>query len=130
VRHGFRLLRRSLHLFAYSGIGVAATAPALTYSTYLQSNLTPNAIASDSWGDIYLAGSAVIKLNPRAGEYLYTTPLRGQTNNVANAIAVDGAGNAYVAGYYRTAQGSTYSFMAKLDSNGNIVFSIPLGGSV
>jgi hypothetical protein len=48
---------------------------------------------------------------------------------VANAIAVDRAGYAYVAGYYRTTQPSTYSFVAKLDSNGNIVFSIPLGGS-
>jgi len=55
----------------------------LVTSTYLKDGFTPTAIASDSQGNIYLAGSAVIdaasqatgavvaKLDPKATQYLY-----------------------------------------------------------
>ena len=55
----------------------------LAISTYLKDGFTPAAIASDSQGNIYLAGSAVIdpasqatgaavaKVNPKATQYLY-----------------------------------------------------------
>jgi hypothetical protein len=49
---------RSLSLFLYSGLAFAASAskaPVLTYSTYLRDSFTPNAIATDSSGNIYLA---------------------------------------------------------------------------
>ena len=102
--------------------------PAITYSTYLggTSNDSPNAIALDSAGNAYIAGSTssfnfpvtpgalqtsypgvfetvafVAKLNATGTAVVYTTFLGGSGINAgdsANAIAVDSAGNAYVAG--------------------------------
>jgi hypothetical protein len=50
---------RSLALILYSGMALAVTASSkslmLAYSTYLHDNFTPNAIAADSYGNIYLA---------------------------------------------------------------------------
>src|SRR5580698_8717307 len=95
---------RSLLLFLCSGITYAAAAPTfpvLTYSTYLRDSFTPNAIATDSSGNIYLAGSAtidpstmqttalVVKLNPQATQYLYVRYLGGSVYASASAIAVD-----------------------------------------
>jgi uncharacterized protein (TIGR03437 family) len=151
---------RSLALFLYSGLAFAAsapTAPVLTYSTYLRDSFTPNAIATDSSGNIYMAGNAivdqatlqtivlVVKLNPQASQYLYVRYLGGSVADFANAIAVDGAGNAYIAGataspdFPVTTGGnlgtpaaglsSQRSFVAKLDANGELLFSDLLGGS-
>ena len=133
-------LVRAITLCACAGLTAAATAPVLTYSTYLRDAFTPNAIAMDSAGNVYLAGSAVIdsvtqgkvafvaKLNPQTGQYLYQSILNGQANQVVNAIAVDAAGNAYVAGTDSN-QGLQQSFVAKVDPNGDILFLTPLGGS-
>jgi uncharacterized protein (TIGR03437 family) len=135
----------------------AATFPVLTYSTYLRDSFTPKAIAADSSGNIYITGYAivdpaaaqttvlVVKLNPQASEYLYVRYLGGSVGDYANAIAVDGAGNVYIAGstaspdFPVTSGGnlgtapmglaSQRSFVAKLDPNGNVVFSDLLGGS-
>lgn len=131
--------------------------PELTYSTYLRDGFTPNAIATDPAGNIYLAGTAVVdsstmqttalivKLNPQATQYLYVRYFGGSVADSASAIAVDSAGNAYVAGTTSshdfpvtmggnlgTAPGSSTdqrSFVVKLDSDGNLVFSDLLGGS-
>ena len=146
-------------LFFYSGLAFAATPatfPALTNSTYLRNNFTPKAIATDSTGNVYLAGNAVVdpstsqttvlvvKLNPKASGYLYVRYLGGSVNDYANAIVVDSAGNAYVAGvttspdfpvtsggYQGTApsSGTERSFVAKLNASGQLVFSDLLGGS-
>jgi uncharacterized protein (TIGR03437 family) len=133
------------------------TFPALTYSTYLRDNFTPMAISTDPSGNIYMAGSAtvdpsisettvlVVKLNPQATQYLYVRFLGGSVYDSASAIAVDGAGNAYVAGttgspdFPVTSGGNLgtapagltgeRSFVTKLDSNGEVVFSDLLGGS-
>ena len=104
---------RSVSLFLYSGLALAGAAsafPVLTYSTYLRDGFTPKAIATDSSGNIYMAGNAivdpvrsqttvlVVKLNPQASQYLYVRYLGGSVSDSANAIAVDSAGDAYVAG--------------------------------
>src|ERR1700733_8291933 len=104
---------RSLSFFLCSGLAWAATSPSfpvLTYSTYLRDSFTPSAIATDSSGNIYLAGSAIVdrttsqtsgrvlKLNPQATGYLYVRYVGGSANDTASAIAVDSAGNAYIAG--------------------------------
>jgi len=153
------MLFRSVALLLFSSFIFAAspaTFPALTYSTYLRDNFTVNAIAVDSSGDIYLAGNVIIdpattqttilvvKLNPQASGYLYTRFVGGSVNDNVNAIAVDGAGNAYIAGVtnspdFPVTGGSTLgtapvipnerSFVAKLDPNGELVFSTFLGGS-
>ena len=103
----------SLCLILCAGLAVAAstpTAPALTYSTYLRDNFRPAAMATDSSGNLYLAGNTtvdpaasqttvlVIKLNPQANQFLYLRYLGGAVPDAASAIAVDAAGNAYIAG--------------------------------
>ena len=106
------MLVRSLSLYLCSGLAFAAPAPTfpvLTYSTYLRDNFTPTSIATDSSGNIYMAGTAtliqplpdhvlIVKLNPQASEYLYMRFLGGSVNESASAIAVDSAGDAYMAG--------------------------------
>jgi uncharacterized protein (TIGR03437 family) len=149
-----------LLLCAFSGLAFAggtSASPVLTYSTYLRDRFTAMAIATDSSGNIYLAGNAnadpataqrvvlVVKLNPQATEYLYARLLGGSVNDYANAIAVDSAGNAYIAGSTAspdfpvasggklgtaaTGQSDQRSFLLKLDPAGNLVFSDLLGGS-
>jgi uncharacterized protein (TIGR03437 family) len=150
---------RSLLLFLFSGLAFAANAatfPLLTYSTYLRDSFTPSAIATDSSGNIYMAGTAVVdpstmqttvlvvKLNPQASQYLYVRYVGGSISDYGNAIAVDSAGDAYVAGYTNspdfpdtsgtpgpTPAGTTIerSFVFKLDPSGQLVFSTLLGGS-
>jgi uncharacterized protein (TIGR03437 family) len=152
------MLMRTLSLILSTGLAFAASAfPVLTYSTYLRDSFTPKAIAVDSSGNIYVAGNAivdpttsqttvlVVKLNPQASQYLYVRYLGGSVGDYANAIAVDGTGNAYVAGSTASpdfpvtgggnlgtapaGQSSRRSFVAKLDANGELVFSDLLGGS-
>ena len=147
----------TLSLLLSSGLAFAApTFPELTYSTYLRDSFTPKAIATDSSGNIYLAGNAivdpatrqstvlVVKLNPQGTQYLYVRYLGGSVKDSASAIAVDPAGNAYVAGataspdFPVTSGGSLgtspaplsqRSFVFKLDPSGQLVFSDLLGGS-
>jgi uncharacterized protein (TIGR03437 family) len=152
------MLIHTLSLFLFSGLAFAApTVPVLTYSTYLRDSFTPKAIATDTSGNIYMAGNAivdpapsqstvlVVKLNPQATQYVYVRYLGGSVKDSANAIAVDAAGNAYVAGsttspdfpvtsggHLGTASpgpSSQRSFVVKLDPSGAVVFSDLLGGS-
>src|SRR5580704_1885446 len=152
------MLVHTFLLLLFSGLAFAASAfPVLTYSTYLRDNFTPKAIATDSSGNVYLAGNAivdpatsqstllVVKLNPQASQYLYVRYLGGSVNDSANAIAVDATGNVYIAGSTTspdfpvtsggnlgtapTGPSNPRSFVAKLDASGEIVFSDLLGGS-
>jgi uncharacterized protein (TIGR03437 family) len=153
------MLIRTASLLLCAALGFAAAAPtfpALTYSTYLRDNFTPTAIATDSSGNIYLAGNAivdpstsqttvlVVKMNPQATQYLYTRFLGGSVNDTAGAIAVDSTGNAYITGVTTSPDfpvttggnlgtppttGTERSFAAKLDPNGQLVFSDLLDGS-
>jgi uncharacterized protein (TIGR03437 family) len=154
------MLTRPLSFLFYSGLVLAAAGPSfpvLTYSTYLRDNFTPTAIATDSSGNIYMAGSAIVdpatsqttvllvKLNPQGTQYLYMRYLGGSFNDYANALAVDSTSNAYVAGYTTSPDfpvttignmgtalpnpTSRRSFVAKFDPSGDLVFSDLLGGS-
>ena len=149
---------RSFLVFLYSGLAFAASAPtvpALTYSTYLSDNFTPSAIATDASGNIYMAGTAaaynnqatvlVMKLNPQASQYLYVRYVGGSINDSASAIAVDSAGDAYVAGAttspdFPVTSGGNFtttpasgsierSFVLKMDPNGELVYSVLVGGA-
>lgn len=150
---------RLLPALVCSGLPLAAATPALpalTYSTYLRDSFTPTAIATDTAGNIFLAGTAIVdasstqetvlvlKLNPQAGAYLYVRFLGGSVNDKASAIAVDSTGNAYIAGVTTSpdfpvtntgnlgthpSSGTERSFVAKFDPNGQLVFSTLLGAS-
>lgn len=147
---------RSLLLLAalFTPAGVSAN---LAISTYLKDGFTPAAIASDSQGNIYLAGSAVIdpasqatgaavaKVDPKATQYLYLSYLDSAASDQVSAIAVDSSGNAYIAGSttnpnFPTVGGGALgaapaggadarSFVTKLSPQGVVVFSVLIGGS-
>jgi uncharacterized protein (TIGR03437 family) len=147
-------LRSLLLAAAMAHNGFAAT---LAVSTYLKDGFTPAAIASDSQGNIYLAGSAVIdaasqatsvlvaKLDPKATQYLYLAYLDSAASDQVSAIAIDAAGNAFVAGSTTnpnfpatgggflgtapTGPADARSFVTKLTPQGTIVFSVLIGGS-
>ena len=129
----------------------------LSVSTYLKDGFTPAAIAADSQGNIYIAGSAVIdpasqatgaavaKVGPKVTQYLYLTYLDSAAGDVVSAMTVDGSGNAYIAGtttnpnFPAVGGGSlgtlpaggtdTRSFVTKLSPQGSVVFSVLIGGS-
>ena len=84
--------------------------PSLTYSTYLRAGFAPAAVATDSAGNVFLAGSAltvpgstqksatVVKISPDGARYLYVRTFGGALNDSAASIAVDASGNACVTG--------------------------------
>lgn len=145
----------SILVIAAIGLNAATSYPSLAYSTYLRDHFTPTAIATDSSGNIYLAGNAavdppngrtsvmVLKLNPTATQYVYTRLIGGSVNDSVAGIVVDSAGNVYIAGVtsspdfpVTTNTGSTppgsnqeRSYVAKLSAAGEIVYSTLLGGS-
>src|ERR1019366_189608 len=134
-------------LFLAAGIMQTATPANLAISTYLKDGFNPAAIASDSTGNVYLAGSAVIdqasqtisavvaKLDPKATQYLYLTYFDSAASDQISSIAVDSAGNAYIAGWTTnpnfpnagalgTAPGSSTdmrAFLAKLSPGGAVL---------
>jgi hypothetical protein len=126
----------------------------VTYSTYLRDGFTPSAIATDSSGNVYLAGSAivdaatsqtaamVVKLNPTGAQYLYVRTVGGSASDAASGIAVDSMGNAYVTGTTSSADfpftpggqtgtlpaaNQTRAFLIKFDPQGELLFSDVLG---
>lgn len=129
----------------------------LAVSTYLKDGFTPSAIAADAQGNIYLSGSAitdaasattsamVAKLDPMAAQYLYLTYLDSAAGDQVSALAVDVSGNAYVTGWTANPNfpvvgggalgtapsggGDTRPFVAKLNPQGAIVFSVLIGGT-
>jgi len=135
-------MRALLTILVSTSVTYAASYPVLTYSTYLRDGFTPNAIATDPAGNVYLGGTGIIdpansmtgamvvKLNPQTNQYFYVSFLNGQSGQVINAIAADAMGNAYVAGSYVSAQGASQAFAAKLDPSGNTVYFAALGAGV
>ncbi len=81
----------------------------------------------------------VVKLSP-AGAHLWSTYLGGSGADYGYGIVVDGAGTVYVAGKMGTANWATNGydttlgsnpdgFVARLDANGNLLWSSYLGGA-
>lgn len=145
--------------FAGAAICPAAT---LGVSTYLRDGFSPSAIASDAQGNIYLAGSAVLdpaasstgavlmKVDPKASQYLYLVYFDSAASDTVTGITVDAAGNLYATGWTTnpnfpvvgdpaasaaqlgtpsTGQGDARSFVLKLDPQGAVIFAVLLGGS-
>src|ERR1700677_2136640 len=154
----WRIPVNPLRLLLVATIMVRIGLPAnLAISTYLKDGFTPTAIASDSQGNVYLAGSTVIdaaaqttgaivaKVDPKATEYLYLAYLDSAASDQVSGIAIDGSGNAYITGWTTnpnfpaveggalgtapTGSSDTRSFVTKLNPQGTVVFSVLIGGS-
>jgi uncharacterized protein (TIGR03437 family) len=142
-----------LPLFILAVSLIAHAAPPISTPARLP-NSTVYAVATDSAGNEYLAGSQgtaaapgasyafVAKLSP-AGQILYSTTFTGTGFGIAYAVAVDSSGAAYIFGntnspdfpvtpgaLQTTMQAAGFQgFAAKVDSNGNVVYSTFIGGS-
>ena len=106
----------ALVLFAPAPWGASELwgASGLTYSTYLREGFTPAAIATDSAGNVYLAGSTsintatsqtsatVVKLDPTGTQYLYVRTFGGSASDSAafggSPTVTLGAGTVAMAG--------------------------------
>src|SRR6202167_2784899 len=145
-----------------------ASAPALSYATYLGSaKYRVNALAVGPDGTAYVAGVAlasaadidlagtrpgegtafVARISNDGSQIIYFTFLGTDAVSEARAIAVDVSGNAYVTGQTRSTtfpvieglqsgcsrnasgQCTGDAFVAKLNTQGSIVYSTYLGGS-
>jgi Beta-propeller repeat len=122
----------------------------------LRDGFEPAAIASDSAGNVYLAGSAVVdpasqtmsavvvKVDPKASQYPYLTYFDSAASDQVSSIAVDGNGNAYIAGWTTnpnfpnagsalgtapTSGADTRGFVVKLGPDGAVVFSVLIRGA-
>ena len=83
----------------------------------------------------------VVKLNATGDQFLYATYIGGTSYEQPAGVAVDGDGNAYLAGQTYSAdfptlggiqsarRGFSDGFVAKLDTNGAVVYSTYLGGN-
>jgi len=148
------ILRAALVAAALLPVALPAN---LSVSTYLRDGLTPTAIASDTAGNVYIAGTAVTdpvshstsamvaKLDPTVSGYLYLVYLDSAASDAITALAVDAAGNLYVGGQTGNpnfpvvgggslgtppANGNDLrAFVTKLDAHGAVLFSALLGGS-
>jgi len=145
------------------------TGTTLVYSTYLggRNGTTVRAIAVDNAGNAYVTGDAesedfpttpgafnpnattnrggafVTKLNPTGSALVYSTFLRGNSDDFGYGIAVDSQGQAHVTGYTDSAlfpttlgaydttyNGSRDAFVTKLNASGSaLVYSTFLGGT-
>ena len=128
---------------------LSADGSAFLYSTYLPDSLaTPSAIGVDPQGNAIIVGQTasnhvfIVKLSADGSTVVYTKTLAGANQDSPTAVATDASGNVYVAGYTASPgfpvsagvvqpqlSGVQNAFIAKLDPNGNIVFSTFLGGS-
>ncbi len=130
---------------------LSPTGSELIYSTYLGRAIQNTAIAVDTAGNAYVAGSTgsvfVTKLNRSGSALVYSRVIGpGVPSEIpGGGIAVDSAGNAYVTGEtsstnfpvtggaFQTACNScpffSDAFVTKLDASGSIVYSTYLGGS-
>ncbi len=112
-------------------------------------------IEIDAAGNIYVAGNnktnnadgsfdyhvELYKLNPQFEE-VFHLPIAGNRNDQLLASAIDASGNIYLAGLTDSTNfpvvnpvqaqnnGLTDAFLTKVDSDGNILFSTYLGGSL
>ncbi len=135
--------------FAYTDI-FAASGSGGNCSADGTGSCSGNAIAVDSTGNAYVAGSAtagfptlsgfqttfgggaadgfVLKLNS-SGTLVYSTYLGGGGDDTANAIAIDGSGNVYVAGETHSTNFPTKNPVQSSNASGDDAFVAKLNNS-
>ncbi|HYW73750.1 MAG TPA: Calx-beta domain-containing protein [Pyrinomonadaceae bacterium] len=130
---------------------------ALTWNTFVGGSTTSDFledIAVDSGGNIYVAGNSgtswgspvrafsgggdvfVAKLDS-SGNLIWNSFVGGSAGDSGGALTLDGSGNIYVTGASQAAWGAPArafggpgnTFVAKLDSSGNLVWNTFLGGT-
>jgi len=128
--------------------------PTLAWNTFLGAGQDFGfAVALDGSGNVYVAGESfeswgspirpysagadgfVAKLDTN-GNLIWNTFLGSSTEDLATGIGVDVLGNVYVTGPsnaswgspIRAFAGTTSTFVAKLDTNGNLIWNTFLGG--
>jgi hypothetical protein len=117
--------------------------PVLTWNTFLGTG-GAYAIAVDSSGNVYVTGSSasdafVAKLTAN-GSLLWRIPLGGAGTDESRAITLDGSGSVYIVGTSNATWGSPIraftvngtrrdAFVARLDSDGNLIWHTFLGGT-
>lgn len=147
-------------LCAQRETGAGVSIPVLSYSTYLGGSSLDagNAVALDSAGNLYVAGSTVSDDFPGSlgmggydvfvarfaadGTLAYSVRLGGSSDDFANGVSVDPSGNVYVTGSTASAdlevtadafqtrlQGTSNAFVVELDPSGALLYSTYLGGS-
>jgi uncharacterized protein (TIGR03437 family) len=126
----------------------AASSPSVTIANL--PNVQVNAAKVDASGNIFLAGQItssdgsgaayIAKLSPD-GAILYAVSIGGSASSTsaATALDIDSAGDAYISGTttasdFPVSAGAAQSmgataFAAKLDQNGNILYSALIGGN-
>ena len=113
----------------------------LLWNTFLGSGYGGEAITVDTSGNVYVTGNSglddtfVAKLDAD-GALLWNTFLGGNGSDYGNGIAVDASGNVYVTGASDAAWGDPLrpwvgeydAFVAKLDTDGALLWNTFLGG--
>ena len=126
------------------------------FSTYLKKGSSIAQIAVDAKGNLYILGVEespspshgidlfVAKLDSNATTILYFVYIGGSSADLGNALAVDATGNVYIAGTTFSSDFPTLPktpvpapstpnaglpFIAKLDPNGNLLYSTLFAGS-
>ena len=133
---------------------LATTAAAQVPAIYPLPGARPAAIATDSQGNIYVAGQTTAtespvtigtapflsKISP-AGDVVWSTHFGGSESDSATAVAVDPNGNILVTGtttspdlpvvnaYQNTLGGQSDAYVLKFDPTGKILYYTYLGGS-
>ncbi|HYJ04970.1 MAG TPA: SBBP repeat-containing protein, partial [Chthoniobacterales bacterium] len=129
--------------------------PTLVWNTFLggASNDEGHGLAVDAVGNVYVTGYSLVpwgtpvsgphgsadaflaKLDSN-GNLIWSTFIGGSGDDLAAALAIDAAGNAYVTGISAQTWGNPFSafsggiydaFVAKLDSNGTLLWNTFLG---
>ncbi|HEX6546862.1 MAG TPA: SBBP repeat-containing protein, partial [Bryobacteraceae bacterium] len=154
---------------------LSPTGVSLVYSAVIAGNADDEvaAMAVDGWGDVFLTGTTnstdfpvtagahndlakiaagfaaktfLLKLNPTATTFLYSSVIGGSGVDQSNTLAIDGSGNAYIAGLTTSTDfpvtsgvfqmaskisgSNTKGFVAKICPDGSqILFASYLGGT-
>jgi len=114
-----------------TGLRLHAQTALPPFSTFFKANSSIQQIATDSAGNIFVAGQAplnspdvfVAKLDPATAKITWIVYIGGSSAETAAGLALDAAGSVYVTGTTTSNPGMPLPFATKLTTNGAIVYS-------